>query len=140
MKPLENLLKIQKINKFNDEVFTPAHLKILHNEKGKAVFLNSTESIGTVAFLEFIPNTGIRGNHYHLKKREIMYIIEGKITVYYWLPQESKIDEVIVEAGDLLTFEPGLAHAYKALEQTFAIEMGSILYDPDDTIFDKRIS
>lgn len=140
LKPtVKSHLLIQEVNPFNAEVTSPVNLRIINNEKGRSLFLNSTESVNTVAFLEFVPDAEIRGNHYHLHKSETLYVIDGKMMLYYWFPGETDIGEVLLEKGHLVTIKPKLAHAYKAIEKTLAFEMGTHPYDPADTIYDYRI-
>lgn len=136
---MEPLLHIQKINHLNAEITSPICLTVMNNEKGISAFLNSTESINTVAILQSKAGSAVRGNHYHLRKNEIIYIIEGKGKLYYWLPEKVEIENVLVESGDLITIKPGLGHAYQAIENTLAFEMGSLPYNPADTINDYRI-
>jgi len=135
---INSLLQIQKLDPQHTEITSPVYLNIMSNDKGRSVFLNSTKSINTVAVLEFLPNAGIRGNHYHLTKSETMYIIQGKMKLYYWLPGQPDIEEIVVETGHLITLKPNLGHAYQALEYTLAFEMGTHPYDPTDTVYEQK--
>jgi|GEM_PF-2789940 len=137
---MEPFLHIQKINHLNAEITSPICLTVMNNEKGISAFLNSTQSINTVAILQSKAGSAVRGNHYHLHKNEIIYIMEGKGRFYYWLPEKVEIENVLVESGDLITIKPGLGHAYQAIENTLAFEMGSHPYNPNDTISDYRIT
>jgi quercetin dioxygenase-like cupin family protein len=136
---MEHLLQIQKFKLNDAEIAAPVCLKIIRNEKGNAVYLNSTESVKTVALLEFAPGGAARGNHYHHIKHESIYILSGRLTLFYWLPEGSEIKQVTVEAGDLVTITPQLAHAYKALEHSIAFEVGIGEYDLSDTVVDMRV-
>jgi quercetin dioxygenase-like cupin family protein len=137
---IHTLLQIQKLDPKHTELTSPLSLNIFNNDKGRSLFLNSTKDIGTVALLEFLPSAGVRGNHYHLNKSETLYVIFGKMKLYYWIPNESEIKETIVEGGDLITIKPNLAHAYIAIEPTLAFEVGSLPYNPADTVYDQRIT
>jgi quercetin dioxygenase-like cupin family protein len=134
------LIHIEKLDPKHTEITSPVCLNIFDNEKGRSVFLNSTKDIGSAAVLEFLPGAGIRGNHYHLRKSESMYVIHGKMKLFYWIPNEPEIKEIIVERGDLITIKPRLAHAYVALEPTLAFEVGSLPFDPTDTVYDHRLT
>lgn len=136
---MEHLLKIQKIDFSNTEITSPACLKFLHNNKGKAVFLNSTHSINTLALIEFIDNGNVRGNHYHINKREVLFIFEGKLKLYSWVPFTKEIKETILEGGDLITIEPNLGHAYKAIKRTIGFEIGICTDTSNDTVYDCKI-
>jgi len=136
---IDSLIQIQKLDPTHSEITTPVYLNIFDNDKGRSVFLNSTTDIGTAAVLEFLPSAGIRGNHYHLNKNETMYIIDGKMKLFCWIPSQSEIKEFIVERGDLITIKPQLGHAYQALEKSLAFEVSSLPYDPKDTVSDIRI-
>ena len=103
---MDHLLKIQKLNRNDAEIATPVCLRIIRNEKGSAVYLNSTETVKTVALLEFPPGGAARGNHYHHHKHESIYILSGRLTLFYWLPEGTEIKQVTVEAGDLITIPP----------------------------------
>lgn len=138
--PISKLLKIQKLNPQHEQITSPLPLNLLKNDKGMSVFLNSTENIHMVAILEFLPHATIRGNHYHKQKTENLYIIEGKLKLYCWIPSHDEIQEHLLEAGQLITILPNLAHAYQAIERTLALETGSIPYDPTDTVYDHRIT
>ncbi len=136
---MEQLLRVQKLNRLDAEIFQPVCLKIRQDEKGRAVYLNSTASVNTVALLEFAPDGAARGNHYHHHKHETLYLFSGSLTLFYWLPGGSEIRERNLEAGDLVTIEPKLAHAYKALALSIAFEIGVGDFDLSDVIADKRV-
>jgi hypothetical protein len=136
---MDDLLKIQKLDCFEQEIIFPVPLKVLNNDKGRAVFLNSLDTIKTVAMLEFVPGAGLRANHYHHKRQESLYIMAGKLKLYYWLPHEPEIRHKIIESGHLVTILPGLGHAYEAYEHSCALEIGSRDFDPLDTVYDPRI-
>jgi len=133
MGEIRDFFEIKKLN--------PAEgvLKVIHDQKGRAVFLNSLDAFHTVAVLEFLPNGMPRGNHYHHQKKEMLYIMEGKLKAFFWLPSRPALEEVILTEGDLVILEPKLAHAYQALERTIGIEIGACAYDPQDTIPDPRV-
>jgi mannose-6-phosphate isomerase-like protein (cupin superfamily) len=87
-----------------------------------------------VAYVEFAGNLGSpRGNHYHRRRREWLYIVRGRLQAHYEDVESRESMELVLETGDLVCVEPGCAHVYFPLEYTQAIECSSIDFDPQDT-------
>lgn len=86
-----------------------------------------------------------RGNHYHKKATEYIYVVRGRAR---WISKDvaggkSAAEETVLEAGDLLTNPPLTAHAVIFLEDTDLIEMSTLQrigreYEKD-TVFYKLI-
>lgn len=136
---MKNLYQIQKLINLNTEITSPTHVKCIHDKKGNALYLKSPHSINSLAVLEFVPDSGVRGNHYHNTKREIIYIVDGMMKFYFWLPNKPEIEEIVVEGGDLITIEPKLGHAFAAMKKTFGLKIGIDPSNPHDTVSDERI-
>jgi quercetin dioxygenase-like cupin family protein len=137
---MNDLFNITTLNPLNDEISSPISLRLMDNAKGSSIFLNSTESIHTVAVIEFPKGGEVRGNHYHKTKREYLYIMEGILQAYFWRPGEEIIQEIILNKGDFLTLHPNLGHAFKGIERTMVFELGNKGFDPLDTVYDPRIT
>src|SRR5262245_25543636 len=75
-----------------------------------ALLHNSNEPIHFLAWIELKSGT-IRGNHVHRVKKEFLYLMDG--TVLLHLKETSSDEHQILQltAGDLVTIEPGIAHA-----------------------------
>ncbi|MFD0784910.1 cupin domain-containing protein [Micromonospora azadirachtae] len=87
-----------------------------------------------LAYLEFRPDTGRpRGNHYHERRTETLYVIGGRLRAVYQDLESGERTEAILEAGDLVTVRPRCAHVYYACELSQAVELADEPYDPADT-------
>ena len=66
----------------------------------------------------------IRGNHFHKKTIQYIYVLKGKMK-----SQSKKIDEdlieIILETGDLISHESLEAHNFEALEDSTFIVLSS---------------
>ena len=79
------------------------------------------------------PGGPCRGNHYHLDKTEVMYVISGRLqAAYFDLDTDERID-VVLEAGDLVRVRPRLVHSYIALADTQVVEVATHAYAQSDT-------
>ncbi|NJC72348.1 hypothetical protein HC031_21890 [Planosporangium thailandense] len=87
-----------------------------------------------LAYVEFRPDAPrLRGNHFHERKTEIMYLIQGRLLALYEDVDTGERSSVELTAGDLVTIEPRCAHVYRVLEHAHAVELSTTEYDPDDT-------
>ena len=64
----------------------------------------------------------IRGNHFHKKSTQYLYVISGKLICASQKGDSPVEMEEIVE-GDLVTNPPGEKHAFKALEKSLVLSM-----------------
>lgn len=64
---------------------------------------------------------GVRGNHYHTLSRQHDFIVSGHLEVFCQRVGDSKIERVIVGPGDLVTWDPNVAHEFIALEESVMI-------------------
>lgn len=72
------------------------------------LLVTGTYSVTHVTFNE----GAVRGNHYHEKTRQVDTVLKGKLLC----SQDG--NEVILNEGATMVHEPGVAHAYKALEES----------------------
>ncbi|MER7444891.1 cupin domain-containing protein [Micromonospora avicenniae] len=87
-----------------------------------------------LAYLEFRPEAGKpRGNHYHERRTETLYVISGRLRAVYQDLESGERAETILEAGDLVIVHPRCAHVYHAYELSQAVELADEPYDPADT-------
>jgi mannose-6-phosphate isomerase-like protein (cupin superfamily) len=105
-------------------------------EKGDSVYINPEETIQFLSVIEFLPDKGLRGNHYHKHKNEILYIISGRVKAFYWRcnDPENKVT-CIHEKGTKITIPPLIGHGFEALEFTLALEMTTTPFDSTDTYY-----
>lgn len=59
----------------------------------------------------------VRGNHVHDETVQWSYIVSGQLRVVSQGPDGARLDRVH-RAGDMICDRPGVAHAWKALEDT----------------------
>ncbi len=130
------LVEVLKLPELDPQSSPMPQLGCLTNSKGKAVLLSNQAKYETVILLEFLANGELRGNHYHHAKQELLYIIEGKLQGYFWLPEHPKtMQKYIFMPGELVTIPAKIAHAYRAIEKTLALELSAASFDPADTCY-----
>ncbi|MDF2867369.1 MAG: hypothetical protein K0S11_839 [Gammaproteobacteria bacterium] len=130
------LVDVTKLPELNPKTSPMPQLGSLTNSKGKTVLLSNHASYETVILLEFLPNGELRGNHYHQHKQELLYIIEGKLTGYFWLPEDTTtLQKFTFTPGELITVPANIAHAYQAVEKTLVLELSTTRFDPADTCY-----
>ncbi len=74
-----------------------------------------------------------RGHHYHAKKVEYFYILTGKVD--FILETLDKTERLVIslEAGQRITLQPGVAHAFRSKGYAQVVEYSPAAYDPTDT-------
>ena len=98
------------------------------NYKGELAVL-SVSSSNYIAYVNFTLNGVARGNHYHLKKKEYVYIGRGRVLGSFKKYDEEDITTVEIKEGSLITIEPLWTHAFKTIEEGFAIEFSPTKYE-----------
>jgi len=105
----------------------------LPSPAGDLVRFANGGSYGFAAYWDCTVGGPCRGNHYHLDKTEVMYVISGRLqAAYYDLDTDRRLDLELV-AGDLVRVLPRLVHSYRALDDAQVVEVATHAYDPDDT-------
>lgn len=86
-----------------------------------------------IAYLELLPGPATwRGNHFHEKKTEYFYVISGRLRgVFEDLDTGERLDAEL-EAGTTIVIAPRVAHAFKGLERSQALECSPFEFDPTD--------
>jgi len=136
MSSVDNLLSVQNLIEVEPDMSSNILLGYRNQGKGESVYLNAESTIKFIGIIEFLPGLGVRGKHYHNNKNEVMYVLEGEMKGYYWLPDNpTAIKEVVHKKGDLITMKSGLVHAYEAVERTLAIELFPESYESDDNVY-----
>lgn len=132
--------KITKLPKFEDERgFLIEFLK--HRELDM-----DSEKFGQI-YLATIKKGHIRGNHYHLKKKEIFTIMAGKVRILLEDVHTKEKREVLIDSAEKtiikVEFGQGIAHAIESLgnQDAVVIAYNDIQYDENkaDDLFYKLI-
>lgn len=100
------------MKKFNILTELPSHLGKFEDYRGSITDLFFNATLNHVALIESVPNV-MRGNHYHAKSTQHMFIISGSLE-YWFKSQDSDIASFeTCLPGDLITSDPGEIHALK---------------------------
>lgn len=97
-----------------------------------AQFHDGEEGIRYLAAIQLVSGTA-RGNHYHRRKQEWVYLIAGAIQLVVE-DVETKIRETFpMVTGDLVYISPGVAHTFVVQKKGLAVEFSPVRFDPADT-------
>lgn len=108
-------------------------LKRLRLPQGELAQLHDAdEGIHYLAWLELKAGT-LRGNHYHLQKREYFYLIAGSVDLALEELATGERIEWRLEAGDLVFLAPGIVHAYRPHADGQAVEFSPQRFVAEDT-------
>ena len=139
MKSIKSMLGV-KVNITTLEIFRSQILcnnlgpqRLLLDKGELSQIYNAPESVRSIAYLELIQNS-TRGNHYHPKRSENLYIIRGVIELFVEDIITKENDTTIVCEGELLQIEPFIAHKITVLESGHAIEYSYEMYDNSGTV------
>lgn len=115
------------------EIEKPLNLGRAKRDHGESIFLNVEPVVKLLGILKFYPNIENSHGHIHHKRTEYIYILEGKLQGYFWDPYNpNDKKEVTLLPGCMVKINPGLAHGYKALELTTALEFSPNVFDHND--------
>lgn len=64
----------------------------------------------------------VRGNHYHKKTTQHLYIVEGRMVVVAG-KDENSLESDIMVSGEMVTHDPSEVHAYYAIEDCKILAM-----------------
>jgi dTDP-4-dehydrorhamnose 3,5-epimerase-like enzyme len=100
-------------------------------EKGEFVQIAYGEQIRHLAY--FIIRKGFwRGMHYHEKKEEIFYVVDGEIrAVFVDLDTDEKVEKVLIK-GDRVRVSPRCWHIFYGLRDATVVEYSPQFYDKGD--------
>jgi mannose-6-phosphate isomerase-like protein (cupin superfamily) len=111
----------------------PLLKRLLLDQGELAQFWDGEEPIHYLAFIELRAGA-VRGNHYHNRKRELVYVISGEVLLTVQDPQSGARDSVTLRTGDTGMIETGIAHAYRTIEPGQAVEFSSARFDATDVV------
>jgi quercetin dioxygenase-like cupin family protein len=109
----------------------PGPKRLLLPQGELAHFYDGEEGIRYLAFVEFLPNC-VRGNHYHVVKKEYVYIIRGKVELLVADPATGLKESVPLATGDLAIVPPGVAHAVRTIEAGEGVEFSPAPFNAQD--------
>lgn len=124
--------KITKLPKFEDE--RGFLIEFLKNRELDV----EQEKFGQI-YLATIKKGHVRGNHYHLKKREVFTLMAGKARVILEDINSKERREVILDPTEdkviKVEFGPGIAHAIESLgdQDAVIVSYNDIQYDENKT-------
>lgn len=73
-----------------------------------------------------------RGGHYHLKKTEYLYVVDGKMVLTFVDLDSEELSRIVVIGGNRIVIHPRCAHRFDAMEDARAIEYFNAKHDPQD--------
>jgi len=106
-------------------------LKRLALPQGELAHFSDGEKIEYIAFVELRAGS-TRGNHFHQKKEEAVYIIRGEMVLIVQDTQTGQRDTLILKTGDLAVVPARVAHAYQTTKPGDAIEFSKAIFDAAD--------
>lgn len=109
---------------------TPGPKRLFLPQGELAHFYDGKNGIRYAAFVELKPGE-IRGNHWHRKKEEYIYVISGGVILVAQEGPGPKIS-MSLSAGDLAFIATEVAHAIKTVEAGSAVEFSETPFDAID--------
>ena len=83
----------------------------IEDNRGSITDLFYDETINHVTHIKTTDITSVRGNHYHKKTTQAMYIIKGSLKYWYRKLGEDKSKYIFVKEGEMVVTEPNEVHA-----------------------------
>lgn len=98
--------------------------KELEDERGKISNYELTEPVNWIGLITSKAGC-MRGNHYHPVQEQKVLLISGKyVGVYKDINEpDGKIEERLIEAGDIEIIQPNIAHTMVFLENSIFINL-----------------
>ncbi len=110
----------------------PVLKRLLLPQGELAQFYDSDEPIRYLAYIE-LREGGVRGNHYHEVKEEVIYVIQGELVLAVEDIDSRTRDSVPLTAGDLVSIPKRVAHALRTEKAGHAIELSTSRFRASDT-------
>ncbi len=93
------------------------------DERGEIRDILIHASVNSITYLTCTKGA-VRGNHYHKKTLQRLYILSGSLEMFTRKGLTAKIIKKIVHTGDLIAHEKNECHAFKALEFSEILQLG----------------
>jgi mannose-6-phosphate isomerase-like protein (cupin superfamily) len=100
------------MNKYNIFDNRPTHLGDIEDERGRITDIFYKANINHVVIISSLPNA-LRGNHYHARSTQHMYIVSGSLEYWYKNDQMPDSEFTLCTPGDVVTSERNEIHALK---------------------------
>jgi quercetin dioxygenase-like cupin family protein len=110
----------------------PTMKRLLLPQGELAQFHDADQGMHYMALIE-LKAGGVRGNHFHRRKRESIYVISGQIEFLGEDLATGTRATLMVRGGELIAVDPNVAHALRTIEPGQAIEFSPERFDPTDT-------
>jgi mannose-6-phosphate isomerase-like protein (cupin superfamily) len=110
----------------------PVLKRLLLPQGELAQFYDADEPIRYMALVEIRPGCA-RGNHYHKFKKELLYVVQGEISLVVQDIAQGTRDSLPLQTGDVAVIETGIAHAILAPAPGQVLEFSPVRFDPADT-------
>jgi oxalate decarboxylase/phosphoglucose isomerase-like protein (cupin superfamily) len=94
-------------------------------------FHNGSPAIHYIAAFELVTG-GVRGNHYHRRKLEYVYLLCGSISLALRDLASGREETVVMREGDLALIETEVVHAIVPLKAGLGVEFSPVPFDPED--------
>ena len=96
----------------------------------EVVFANNEMYCGKLLIHDKAESKG--SMHFHMKKHETFYVIQGSFKVHWIEPKDATQHNHILNKGDTWTNEPGFMHQLEALEDnSVVVEVSTTHFDED---------
>ncbi len=103
------------------------------DEKGEFVQISYNEDIGHLAFFELLKGQR-RGDHYHMTKEEVFYVLSGKIEAVFASLSPDRKRTCILKKGMKIRVPTGIAHSFYGIEDSLVVEYSPQYYDKTDSV------
>jgi oxalate decarboxylase/phosphoglucose isomerase-like protein (cupin superfamily) len=110
----------------------PVLKRLLLPQGELAQFYDADEPIRYMAFVEVRPGRA-RGNHYHQFKKELLYVIQGELSLVVQDVADGTRDSVPLRMGDVAVIGTGVAHAVQASAPGQILEFSPVRFNPADS-------
>jgi mannose-6-phosphate isomerase-like protein (cupin superfamily) len=132
---LAGKVKRQSLTVFSHpaQVAAATRKRLLLPQGELAQIYNEPEGLRYLAYIELRAGYP-RGNHYHERKEEWIYLLHGKLQIV--IEDIANRDREVLDcaAGDLVVISPKVAHVLNPLEAGMALEFSPQTFDPSDVI------
>ncbi len=106
-------------------------VKRWEDEKGRFVQIAYGEVMRHLAWFT-IRKGAWRGMHYHEKKEEIFYVIDGRMRAVFVDLDTKEKEEHVLETGHRIRLQPRCWHVFYGLEESSVVEYSPQVYDKED--------
>lgn len=95
------------------------------DERGEVAMIVTKGNLEYVELAEFADKGVKRGYHYHTMYTERLYVISGQLYLAAEMLETKEKALIGINAGDVITIMPGVAHAFVSVRKSLVLSMGS---------------